>query len=123
MTEIALVGALCEAFGHPSSCTEPAPGSVESTSSHGITVTANGETHEVASIASADIVLPSHAHDYTDAEGCHQNESHAIDPTGEPSITINGSPVYKVDNSVTTDPITGGDVDITNNPVQTNRNI
>jgi hypothetical protein len=120
MTEIAIIDATAEAFGHPSECTEPAPGTVVSAGSHGITVSAGGSTKEVATIAAADISVPSHAHDYTSEEGCHQNESHTLDPdNGEPSITINGSPVYLVEDGVTTDPTTGGNVDITTNPSTT----
>lgn len=117
MTEEAVIDADAEANGHPTECQEPAPGSVVSTASHGVTVTVGGTTREIATIASADISVPSHAHDYTSEEGCHQNESHTIDPdTGEPSITINGSPIYLVENGTTTDPTTGGDVDIVSNP-------
>jgi hypothetical protein len=57
-------------------------------------------------------------------EGCHVNQSHTLDPdTGEPSITINSSPIYLVEDSVTTDPGSGGDVDITNNPTTTEMNV
>lgn len=119
MSEQCLIGAGAEAFGHPTSCTEPAPGEIVSTTSNGISVTVGGVTHEVASISSADISIPSHAHSYSGEKGCHNKESHAIDPGGESSITINGSPIYLVEDSVTTDPTSGGAVDITANPVET----
>ena len=48
MREIALIDASCEANGHPTECTEPAPGTVVSDSSTGITVTAGGTTKECA---------------------------------------------------------------------------
>lgn len=109
MTELALIGASCEAKGHPTECTEPAPGSVVSTTTSSVTV--NGT--EVATTATADMDFPSHAHDHSIAEGCHQNESHTLDPsTVSSSITINGSPVYLADTSIATDPTTGGDIDI-----------
>lgn len=123
MTEIALIDSPVEAFGHPSECTEPAPGSVVSSSPTGITVTVGGTSKEVASIDSADIDIPSHAHSYSVEDGCTNLQSHTIDPdTGEPSITINGSPVYLVEDAVTTDPTTGGDVDITANSLDSEIN-
>lgn len=118
MPDIALIDASAQASGHPSQCTPTVSGSVDSTSSHNVTVTVGGTTKEVATIATANINFSSHAHDYTTEEGCHQNQSHSLDPdTGESSITINGSPVYLVGNGVTTDPTSGGSVDITSNPI------
>lgn len=120
MPEPALIDASCEANGHPTECTEPAPGAVQSDSATGITVTVSGNSKELASIATATMHFNSHAHDHDATNGCHQNETHDIDPdTGEPSITINGSAIYVVDSGVTTDPTTGGDVDITANPIST----
>jgi len=116
MIDIALIDSDVEAFGHPANCTEPASGSVVSTSTTGITVTVDGTTKEMASIDSADINIPSHSHTFTEEDGCTDTQSHTIDPdTGEPTITINGSPVYLVEDAVTTDPTSGGDVDITTN--------
>lgn len=111
MTELVLIGANCEANGHPTECTEPAPGSVQQSSSHGVTV--NGT--QVATIASADMNFSSHAHDHTTEEGCHDNQSHSLDPDAgadSSSVTVNGSPVYIVGDGVTTDPGSGGTVDI-----------
>lgn len=127
MTELAIIDASCEAHGHPTSCTEPAPGTVQSTSSHNITVTAGGSTKEIATIQSADMHFDTHAHQYSDIDDdgnseCHDMQSHDIDPDGEPSITINGSNVYMVRDTVTTDPGSGGDVDIVSNPVDTKIN-
>lgn len=119
MSEQCVISASVEAYGHPVECQEPASGEVVSTGSHGISVTTGGNTHEVATVASADISIPSHAHDYSSTEGCHDMQSHTLDQDGEPSITINGSPVYIVSDDVATDPTTGGSVDITNNPEQT----
>lgn len=120
MSEQALIGASVEAFGHPSECDEPASGQVASDASHGVSVTVDGITREVATIDTATISVPSHAHDYSVAEGCHDLQSHSLDPSGEPSITINGSPIYTVDDGVATDPTTGGSVDITQNEEVTN---
>jgi hypothetical protein len=118
MSEVALIGADAEASGHPTECEEPALGEVSSTSSTGISITVGGQSAELASIDSADISFDSHAHDYTSEDGCHELSSHSLDPdSGEPSITINGSPIYVISGGVTADPITGGDVDITSNPI------
>lgn len=109
----ALIGSNAEAFGHPTSCEEPAGGSISSDAT--VSVTINGTA--VATTTTASIDFPSHAHDYTDEDGCHQNETHSLDPdTGGPglsdSVTINGSPIYLQASNVTTDPTTGGGVDI-----------
>lgn len=125
MPEPAVIDAECEAKGHPDICTEPAPGTVESTSTHNITVTVGGTSKEIATIASADMVFPEHGHEIGfDDDGdpfCADVYSHEIDPdTGEPTITINGSPIYEVDSGVTDDPGTGDDVDIVSNPITTN---
>jgi hypothetical protein len=120
MTNLAVEDADCEAFGHPGVCTEPAPGTVEITSSTGITVTVGGTTKEIASIDSADMNFPSHGHGVDDEGNCTSYKTHSIDPdTGEPSITINGSPIYLVKDSVTTDPAGGGSVNILSNPMNT----
>ena len=111
----AMIGAPCEAAGHPSDCQEPAVGEVKQTSSHNITFTdASGDTKEVATEATADIHFDSHAHDYSELEGCHDNQSHDIDPDTDKMspITINGSQIYLVDTAVTSDPGSGGDVEI-----------
>lgn len=105
----------CEALNHPTECTEPAPGQIQQTAAHGVTITnESGDSQQIATIASADMHFDSHAHDYSSLQGCHDNQSHDIDPdNGSSSITINGSPVYLVKDGVTTDPGSGGDVNIT----------
>ena len=111
MTQIALalVGSSAEAYDHPSDCEEPVAGTVVSTD--GCFVTVNGT--EVATTQTADIHFDSHSHDYTVLEGCHQDESHDIDPDeGSTMITVNGSPAYLTKDRVTTDPESDGDVDI-----------
>lgn len=107
------IGATCEAYGHPTECDEPAIGSVIQTSSHGIINTnESGETKEIATVDTADISFDSHSHNYSAISGCGDNKSHTIDPDAAklPSITINGSQVYVMDNPVATDPASGGDV-------------
>lgn len=113
MTQLVLIGASCEAEGHPSECTEPAPGTVEQSSAHGLSI--NGT--QVATVASADMNFLSHAHSYTgDPPSCGDNQSHSLDPDAaadSSSLTVNGSPVYIVGSGVTTDPGSGGNVNIT----------
>lgn len=110
MSNFVLIGASCEAFGHPTSCTEPAPGTVVSESNASVTI--NGTN--VATTATADLEIPSHAHDYSTLEECHENASHTLDPdTVSSSVTLNGNPLYIYENSVATDPISGGNIDIT----------
>lgn len=107
----------CEATGHPSECTEPAPGSVQGTS-HNVTVNdANGNEKPIATRAST-LHFDSHAHDHTSTEGCHDNQSHDLtgadldDTNLSSSININGEPVLIVADGVATDPGTGSPVNI-----------
>lgn len=118
MTEIAVIGATANAYGHPTECEEPASGEIVSTASHGISVTVNGNTHDVATVGSADVSVTSHAHSHSSEDGCGDYQSHSVSPDGEPSITINGSALCEVGNNIATDPSTGGDIDATN-PVNT----
>lgn len=111
MSELVLIGANCEAFGHPSECTEPAPGTVDLVDT--TTISVNGTT--IACEENADMHFDSHAHDHSSTEGCHDNQSHDLDPESaklSSSLTYNGSPLYVKDTSVTTDPGSGGNVDI-----------
>jgi len=113
------VGATVEAFGHPSNCSEPAIGEVQSTSSSNIIFSPDGGlTSELASVDTADIHFDSHAHDYiapSIGPGCTSFSSHDIDPDDAvlPQITINGAKVYTDNNPVASDPDSGGDVNIT----------
>lgn len=119
MVEPAITDCTAEAFGHPGACTEPAPGSVVDTRDNSITVTSGGTSKQLACIADNDINFPSHGHG-TSEGSCTNFQSHDIDPdVGEPSITINGSPIYRVEDAVTSDPITGGDVNLLANPFTT----
>lgn len=109
MSNIVLIGANCEALGHPTECTEPAPGSVSSSGSTSVTI--NGSS--VATGATADLDFPSHSHDYDTENGCHQASSHSLDPsTTSNSVTINGNPLYIAVDGVASDPITGGNINI-----------
>lgn len=114
MTKFARIGANVEAFGHPTECTEPAPGTVVSTQSHNVTVTdSGGTTKELATVASAEMDIPTHAHTYDGS--CVDDQSHSIDPRAgddSSSVTINGSPLYLVKDNVQDDPGSGGQVDI-----------
>lgn len=116
-SEYALIGSSAEAGGHPSDCTETVSGTVQSTSSTSVSV--NGT--EVASTATADIHFDTHSHEYSgDPPSCKDDQSHDIDPDDpgpglSDSVTINGNPVYLKADAVTTDPGSGGDVNITGN--------
>lgn len=110
MSNFVLIGASCEAFGHPTSCTEPAPGSVVSEATSSVTI--NGTP--VATTGTADLNFPSHAHDYSTLEGCQNNASHTLDAdTVSSSVTLNGNPLYIEEDGIATDPITGGNINMT----------
>jgi uncharacterized Zn-binding protein involved in type VI secretion len=104
--KVAVDGANCEADGHPTSCEEPADGSVNAPTT-GVTI--NGTpvgTH------GGSMYFPSHAHEYkdTDDDGskeCTTYSSHSLDPDQTHSVTVNGEPIYRVGDS-TTDPGSGG---------------
>lgn len=110
----------CAALGHPSECTEPAPGSVVLETDHSVTITnSSGEQSQVATIDSANMYFPSHAHAYDPEQGCISVNDHSIDPdtSKTSSVRINGSPAYLKLDSVTTDPDSGGSVNIVSEPV------
>lgn len=118
--KLVTIGASCEAEGHPSECTAVVSGAVQSTSEASMSVSnADGSESDLATIETADIHFDSHAHDHTSEEGCHQNESHDIDPsTTSTSLTLNtssgtDSAIYVTGSGVATDPTSGGDVNIT----------
>lgn len=115
-----VTGQSAEAAGHPTNCTEPAPGEVSQFESetNSVTVTnASGEQERLATLADANLFFPTHAHDYSVDLGCHDNAEHKLLPKEADtasSITINGSPVFLTGDGVTTDPKTGGSVNIIN---------
>lgn len=105
---VALLGAPCEADGHPPECTEPATGTVESTDEALLSV----EGTDVASHDTAVQQFPSHAHDHDPDDGCIALQSHDLTPDQEHLLTINGASVMLVKDS-TTDPGSGGTAEIT----------
>jgi len=113
---IVTIGASVEAYGHPDDCEEPAEGSVVKEADSSLTVTnSNNETKQVASVNTADIDIPSHAHSYSDMLGCYNNSSHTLDPDERyTSLSYNGSPLYITGDNVATDPQSGGRIAITN---------
>jgi hypothetical protein len=108
----------CEATGHPSECTEPVPGPINKTDTHNVNITtASNVTKQIATIQSSEMFFPKHDHDYGGGDGCHDEESHTLDPeipktASSGSITINQSPVYIVEDDVTKDPKTDEKVNI-----------
>lgn len=106
------------AFGHPSECTEPAPGSVSQYNSetNNVSITnASGESSRLATRADANLTIPSHAHDYGPLLGCQDKESHTLLPDTDKdsaSVTVNSSPVFVSGEAVTTDSTSGGDVSV-----------
>jgi len=116
---VALITSKCEATGHPSDCSEPAPGEVKNNSgSHNVTVKTSDGVFMVATKSVAAMEFSSHAHDYSAIEGCHEKESHSLDPKDGKllNITISGSKVYPVDTDVQKDPKTGEKINIVSTP-------
>ena len=116
---VALITTECEATGHPDDCAEPAPGTVENDSgSHNVTVKTSDGEFMVATKDVAVMNFPSHAHDYSAVEGCHEKQSHNLEPRESDllSVTIAGSKVYPVSDDVQSDPKTGEQVNIKNTP-------
>lgn len=112
---VALITSECEATGHPNECSEPAPGTVNNDSgSHNVTVKTSDGEYMVATKSIAVMDFPSHAHDYSSLEGCHESESHKLDPRESSLLTIKigGSKAYPVEDNVQTDPKTGEEINI-----------
>lgn len=128
MVLIATVDASCEATGHPSECTEPAPGTTTRTDTHNVTVTnSSGVTKQFATIKSSNMFFPKHDHDYSSIDGCHDKEAHTLDPVVEKtassgSITINKSPVYITEDNVQNDPKTREAVNIVDSGINNSVN-
>lgn len=123
MTLLVTISASAEANGHPTQCTEPAPGSVGSSGSGSTSVTVNdasGNEKPLATTGNASLQFSSHSHSYEDTNNdgtktCTDDSSHDITPsTVSSSISVNNSPVFIAEDGVATDPISGGNVDITN---------
>jgi len=112
---VAVITSECEATGHPDDCSEPAPGEVKNDSgSHNVTIKTNDGVFMLATKNVAVMEFPSHAHDYSAVEGCHESESHSLDPKDSEllNITVAGSKVYPVDTDVQKDPKTGEKINI-----------
>jgi len=108
MPPYVLTGAPAEAFGHPSVCSEPAPGTVIDDTP----ITYNGTS--IATQQDATIAFDSHGHDTTPTGSCTSYESHNITPVDvSDSVTYNGYGVCIITDDVATDPGSGGAVDIT----------
>lgn len=115
MSNVVLVGADCDAYGHPTECQEPAPGSVKSTSSSNVRL--NGT--DVYFQSRANMYFPSHAHDYSVDKGCHDIQSHSIDPDNTHNVKLNGSPIV-IESDEGTDPGTGNRAEFVNSGGNTN---
>ncbi|RKS83328.1 hypothetical protein BDK61_2671 [Haloarcula quadrata] len=108
MTVPAVIGAPTEANGHPSACSEPATGSVESTDDAPLSI----EGADVATHAAAVMHFPSHGHATDPMGNCIDYQTHDLTPDQDHLLTVNGEPVMCVDDS-TTDPGSGGTATIT----------
>lgn len=100
-----------EATGHPTECEEPALGSIQTTQTSVTITDTNGTTRAIATTA-ATVDFTEHAHDYNSLEGCHNQQSHGIDPTTSDSLSVNGNAVLREGTVVGTDPVTGGNVTV-----------
>ncbi len=107
-SKLVLIGAGVESTGHPSQCTEPAPGTVNGSSN--ITVNGTG----IYDKGNADVNIPTHAHSYIPppGPGCTSKSAHTIDQDPTHSITVNGKTMY-VKSDTGTDPGSGGTVSFT----------
>lgn len=105
MPNAALDGAACEADGHPTDCQEPASGSVTASGSiwrvEGTPVGTQDGTME----------FPSHSHDHSVEEGCHDDQSHSLTPDDSHILREEGQPLMFVGDS-TDDPGSGGTAEI-----------
>lgn len=99
---LALVGAACEATGHPSVCTEPAPGTIQDADSSA-PITVDGTP--VADHGDR-MHFPSHGHAVDEKGNCINYQTHDLIPDQTPPITVNGNAVMRVGDS-TTDPSGG----------------
>lgn len=123
MSYFVISGDDVEAFDHPDECTEPAAGNAV------MEVTEGGESKESSvkingvSVVTKNVgvlFFPEHAHDYDSENGCHDEQSHLIEPPSDGSVTVNGSSIM-VGSDTTTDPVSGGNVTVSttqNNSVE-----
>lgn len=107
-TPYALIGDDCLADGHPTSCQEPAPGTIQNNDNN-TPLTVDGT---VVADHGDDMYYSDHAHEYTDSDDdgekeCTTLQSHTLTPDQSPPWTIDGRPLMLVGND-TTDPSSGG---------------
>jgi uncharacterized Zn-binding protein involved in type VI secretion len=109
MPLLALLGAPCEAGGHPGECGTVASGALQD-SDGDTSVTINGTP--VATHGDS-MSFGSHAHSYGgDPPVCKSFSSHELTPDQSHDLTVNGQPVMRAGDS-TTDPRSGGTASIT----------
>lgn len=107
----------CEAEGHPSECTPVVDGQIIKQSNHNVTLTdASGVTKQLATINSARLSFSSHSHTFDAVLGaCVDDKSHVLSADSsafDDSLKVNGSRVFIVEDDVTTDPDSGGAVNV-----------
>jgi len=109
MTRIVLLGADCEADGHPSKCPGVVGGTVvdadgdTSVSVNGTAVASRGDRMD----------FPPHEHDIGPDGGCINTQSHSLQTDQTRPVTVNGQSVVLVGDSIT-DPGSGGTADVIN---------
>lgn len=104
MSELVLLGANCEATGHPGECGAVASGTTQDADGD-TSVTING----VPVMTHGDVMhFGSHAHAYEgDPPACTSYSSHDLTPDQTHAVTVNGQSIVHVGDS-TTDPGSGG---------------
>jgi hypothetical protein len=79
---------------------------------------ANGDEQPIATETST-LHFDSHSHDYSDEDGCHDDQSHDLNPSPSSSLNINGEAVLLVEDDVATDPGTGSPVNVVSAGIST----
>jgi len=102
-TNYALISSSCLANGHPTDCTEPAPGTLQNSDGND-PITVDGT---VVADHGDDMHYPSHGHDTDDEGNCTDYQVHQLTPDQSPPWTVDGRPLILVGND-TTDPGSGG---------------
>lgn len=111
----------CEAEGHPSGCPAVVSGEIQYDGAHSLSVNdVNNDERRISSVDSATLHFDPHSHSKDTDGNCVDDQSHDLDPdSSELFQTLSivtpttGSLLYKVGDGVTTDPVSGGDVNIT----------
>lgn len=105
ISEIAVDNDSCEASGHPSECTEPAPGNVDVETPTNIRI--NGTEIGVKEFSS--MFFPSHGHDTDEDNDCTDFQEHNIQIEENRNIKVNGE-IIMVRGDTGTDPGSDGEV-------------